>query len=83
MWEGITSSQLNRHKLRSHKQECEREQNSKQQQQQQQQQQPEQQQQIKSQPLDDGMVAPSAADMYRSVGLPLSLGTTDPPASAS
>ena len=71
MWEGITSSQLNRHKLRSHKQECEREQSAKQ-----------QQQQIKSQPTeDDGGVAVPPTDMYAAVGIPL--GTDSPAASAS
>ena len=70
MWEGITSSQLNRHKLRSHKQECEREQSAK------------QQRQIKSQPTEDGGgggggVAVPPTDMYAAVGIPLS---TDSPA---
>ena len=73
MWEGITSSQLNRHKMRSHKQEVEREQNAKQHQQDHQ---PEQE--IKTQPLDESMVPPSAANMFLNLGT-----TTDSPASAS
>ena len=72
MWEGITSSQLNRHKLRSHKQECEREQSAK------------QQRQIKSQPTEDGSgggVAVPPTDVYAAVGIPL--GTDSPAAGAS
>ena len=61
--------------MRSHKQECEREQSTKQQQLQN----PEQlQQQIKTQSLDDGMVVPSAPNMFLTLG-----ASSDSPASAS